>query len=154
MLAKDGGIGQMMSSRLFRFGLLAAVRRAGSSTSFVRLARASCCSPDTLQAVSAAAMNLQLAEEVLRMVRAHGAPLLYLAIIVSGGSSFLQAIGQQHVAPHEAAIIYTLDPVYGALFGWLLLGEELHLLGFVGMALVLAANGARRLPWQHLLLRV
>ena len=52
-----------------------------------------------------------LASEVVKMVHEHGMALLYLSIVVSAGSSFLQATGQQSVPPHEAAVIYTLDPV-------------------------------------------
>ena len=47
MLAKGGIFGQMMSPRLLRLGLLAIVRRACSITSFRRLDRASCSSPET-----------------------------------------------------------------------------------------------------------
>ena len=86
--------------------------------------------------------------EVWRMVREHLWPLLYLSIVVSAAASWLQASGQQSVPPQEAAVIYTLDPVYGALFAWLLLGEQLHTLGWVGVCLVVIANLLRRLPWQ------
>ena len=58
MLAKGGIFGQMMSPRLLRLGLLAIVRRACSITSFRRLDRASCSSPETLHAVSAASMQM------------------------------------------------------------------------------------------------
>ena len=40
-----------------------------------------------------------------------------------------------------------MDPVYGALFAWLLLGEQLHAQGYAGIGLVLCANLLRRLPW-------
>ena len=55
MLAKGSAFGQIMSPRLLRFGLIATVRRACSITSFRRLARASCSSPEILQAAGAAA---------------------------------------------------------------------------------------------------
>ena len=45
------------------------------------------------------------------MVSAHWGALLYLSIVVSAAASWLQASGQQRVPPHEAAVIYTLDPV-------------------------------------------
>ena len=44
-------------------------------------------------------------------------------------ANLLQAFGQQRVGAAEAAVIYTMDPVYGALFAWLLLGERLHAQG-------------------------
>lgn len=41
--------------------------------------------------------------------------------------------------------------VYGALFAWVLLGERLHELGWVGVVLVVIANLIRRLPWRAML---
>ena len=52
--------------------------------------------------------------------------LLYLSVAVTATANLLQAFGQQRVGAAEAAVIYTMDPVYGALFAWLLLGERLH----------------------------
>ena len=82
------------------------------------------------------------------MVMEHLVELAYLSVVVSSVASWLQTVGQQHVPPHEAVIIYTLDPVYGALFAWLLLGEEIHALGWLGIVLVVAANLLRKLPWH------
>ena len=48
---------------------------------------------------------------------------------VTATANLLQAYGQQRVGAAEAAVIYTMDPVYGALFAWLLLGERLHTQG-------------------------
>ena len=58
-LARGSVFCQMMSPRLLRFGLLATVLRACSIFSFRRIARASCSSPEILQAVSAASMELE-----------------------------------------------------------------------------------------------
>ena len=55
--------------------------------------------------------------------------LLYLSVAVTATANLLQAFGQQRVGAAEAAVIYTMDPVYGALFAWLLLGERLHAQG-------------------------
>lgn len=63
-------------------------------------------------------------------------------------SRWLQAWGQARVKPHEAVVIYTLDPVYGAAFAWLLLGETLHLQGLIGIVLVLCANIMRQVRWE------
>lgn len=72
-------------------------------------------------------------------------------VCVSAFASYLQAAGQQSVPPHHAVVIYTLDPVYGALFAWILLGEQLHGLGWLGVGLVVLANLMRRLPWERLI---
>ena len=78
----------------------------------------------------------------------HGLSLLYLSLVPTALAGWLQAWGQARVKPHEAVIIYTMDPVYGAFFAWLLLGEVLHLQGYAGIALVLSANVLRQLPWE------
>merc|ERR1711924_402034 len=39
----------------------------------------------------------------------------------------------------DAAVIFALDPVYGAFFAYLLQGEQLGRSGYVGVVLVLAA---------------
>lgn len=102
----------------------------------------------TLMAASFAGVSLYV--EAMRMMTAHWPALVYLSVVVSAASSWLQAAGQQHVPPHEAVVIYTLDPVYGAFFAWLLLGESLHTLGWLGVVLVVIANLLRRLPWHDL----
>ena len=48
------------------------------------------------------------------------------------------------VRAQDAAIIYSLDPVYGAVFSWLLLGESLGPQGLVGGGLVLTAVALSR----------
>ncbi|HET7922139.1 MAG TPA: DMT family transporter [Gammaproteobacteria bacterium] len=65
--------------------------------------------------------------------------LLYLGVVASAGMLFLQAAGQRQVSAEKAAVIYAMEPVFAALFGWLWLGETLGLRGFAGGALVVAA---------------
>jgi drug/metabolite transporter (DMT)-like permease len=65
--------------------------------------------------------------------------LLYLGACATAGMLFLQAVGQRHVPASKAAIIYAMEPVFAALFGWLWLGELLGWRGLAGGALVLAA---------------
>jgi drug/metabolite transporter (DMT)-like permease len=65
--------------------------------------------------------------------------LLYLGLVASGGMLFLQAVGQRHVSAEKAAVIYAMEPVFAALFGWWWLHETLGLRGFVGGAMVVAA---------------
>jgi drug/metabolite transporter (DMT)-like permease len=54
-------------------------------------------------------------------------------------STILQTLGQRSVRAEQAAIIYSLDPFYGALFARALLGEEFGMWGWVGSALILSA---------------
>jgi drug/metabolite transporter (DMT)-like permease len=51
----------------------------------------------------------------------------------------LQAAGQRHAPPADSAIILSLEAVFGALFGYLLLHEMLNTQQLIGCALMLAA---------------
>lgn len=66
-------------------------------------------------------------------------PLLYLGVVASAGMLFLQAVGQRHVSAEKAAVIYAMEPVFAALFGWLWLHELLGVRGLIGGALVVLA---------------
>lgn len=70
--------------------------------------------------------------------------LLYLSVVTTALANWLQTIGQADVRAQDAAIIYSLDPVYGAAFSWLLLGETMGMQGFIGVGLVLLAVGISR----------
>jgi drug/metabolite transporter (DMT)-like permease len=49
---------------------------------------------------------------------------------------FAQSFGQRRVSPTDANLIYTLQPIFTALFAWGLLGETLGPAGFVGASLI------------------
>ncbi|MHB8425756.1 MAG: DMT family transporter [Gammaproteobacteria bacterium] len=65
--------------------------------------------------------------------------LLYLGVVASACMLFLQAVGQRRVSAEKAAVIYAMEPVFAALFGWLWLHETLGVRGFVGGAMVVLA---------------
>jgi hypothetical protein len=48
-------------------------------------------------------------------------------------------VAQRWVNAYEAALIYTLDPIFAAVFSFLLLGEKLGIRGVIGGALVVVA---------------
>lgn len=66
--------------------------------------------------------------------------LMYLGIVVTVGPLLSQAIGQRWVPAHEAALLYTLEPVFATIFSFLLLGERLGLRGVIGAAFILTAT--------------
>ena len=66
--------------------------------------------------------------------------LLYLGLVVTATPVWTQAMAQRWVKAHEAALMYTLEPVFAAVFSFLLLKEELTARGLVGAGLVLAAT--------------
>lgn len=65
--------------------------------------------------------------------------LLYLGVVASAGMLFLQAAGQRRVSAEKAAVIYAMEPVFAAVFGWWWLGEAMGMRGFIGGAMVVGA---------------
>lgn len=69
----------------------------------------------------------------------HGMTLLYLGACATAGMLFLQAVGQKKVPAEKAAVIFAMEPVFAALFGWMWLGEILGWRGVVGGSIVIGA---------------
>jgi drug/metabolite transporter (DMT)-like permease len=65
-------------------------------------------------------------------------PILYGGVFSVGVAYTLQVVAQQVAPPTHAAIILSLEAVFAALAGWLLLGEELTLRALCGCGLMLA----------------
>lgn len=65
--------------------------------------------------------------------------LAYAGILSTAVAFSLQAIGQQHVPPANAAIILSSESLFAALGGALFLGERLPLIGYGGACLIFAA---------------
>ena len=68
-----------------------------------------------------------------------GPAVLYLSVVTTALCNWLQTIGQTRVGAEQAALIYALDPVWGALFARILCGDELGAQGITGGALIVAA---------------
>ncbi|MDH3960404.1 MAG: DMT family transporter, partial [Desulfuromonadales bacterium] len=67
-----------------------------------------------------------------------GVPILYGGLGSVGIAYTLQVIAQRDSHPAHSAIILSLEGVFAAIGGWLLLNEMLSLRGFFGCALMLA----------------
>ena len=65
--------------------------------------------------------------------------LVYLGIFSSGIAYTLQNLGQARTPPALAAILMSMESVFGAFFGWLILGDMLTARQLLGCALVLGA---------------
>jgi drug/metabolite transporter (DMT)-like permease len=65
--------------------------------------------------------------------------ILYAGILSSGVAYTLQIVGQRWTTAPQAAIFLSSESLFGALFGALLLGERIGLLGYLGCALIFAA---------------
>jgi len=78
---------------------------------------------------------------VLQTISSHPFSLIYLGGITTALANYIQTIAQRGVTAERASIIYALDPVYGAIFANLLLGEQLSSIGLVGAGLIAFAAG-------------
>ncbi|MGM3307962.1 DMT family transporter [Anabaena sp. WFMT] len=82
--------------------------------------------------------NTKLIDE-LKTINENWGVILYLGIVATALVIWLQTVAQRWIRSEEAALLYTLEPVFAAIFSFLLLGERLGLNGFIGAVFVLAA---------------
>lgn len=77
--------------------------------------------------------------------RARG-PILYLGVFSIGLGFTFQILGQRRANATAAAIIMSLESVFGALAGWIWLGEILDSKGLIGCALMLIGMTLAQFP--------
>ncbi|KKL68548.1 hypothetical protein LCGC14_2123890, partial [marine sediment metagenome] len=65
--------------------------------------------------------------------------LIYMGLGVVTLTFLFQNWSQQYQAPAQTAIIFTLEPVFAALFGFLIGNEILSLMGIIGFGLIFTA---------------
>ncbi|XP_073144620.1 uncharacterized protein [Henckelia pumila] len=67
-------------------------------------------------------------------------PALYTGIFSTGLCLWIEMAAMCDVSATETAIVYGLEPVWGAGFAWFLLGERWGISGWIGAALVLGGS--------------
>ncbi len=82
----------------------------------------------------------------LEAMKGAAIPILYAGVLSVGVAYTLQIIGQTHAHPAPAALILSLEGVFAAIGGWILLSEGLSLRGILGCALMLM--GIVLAQWQ------
>lgn len=80
-------------------------------------------------------------------------PILYLGIASSGIAYTLQIIGQRGTSPTAAAIILSLESVFGAVGGALFFGESMSAREYIGCALMLSATVISQMDFKELKVR-
>ena len=73
-------------------------------------------------------------------------PLLYSGVMSCGVAYTLQIVGQKYADPTSASIIMSLESVFAAISGWILLGEGMTLYQILGCALMFLAIVLVQLP--------
>jgi drug/metabolite transporter (DMT)-like permease len=78
--------------------------------------------------------------QVVEIGSSHPWEIIYLSAVTTALANYIQTLAQKDVTAERASIIYSLDPVYGAIFSWFLLGETLGgPQAFVGAGLITVA---------------
>merc|ERR1711956_13960 len=100
-----------------------------------------CASPAKMQEHSSGLVGYVSAEVGLGLLawsilKHHLPVLLYLGVVITAFTSWLQTVGQQSVSATTAATIYALDPLWGCLFAYLWLGELLGPQAIIGCAIL------------------
>jgi drug/metabolite transporter (DMT)-like permease len=78
--------------------------------------------------------------------------IAYVGLLSSALTFTLLTLALQHTPPSEAAVIVSMETVFAATAAYLLLGERLGWIGWIGAALILSATLLLQL-WPALLAR-
>ena len=73
-------------------------------------------------------------------------PLFYAGVLSMGVAYSLQILGQQSLDPTPASLIMSMEAIFAALCGWLLLNERMNSSELLGCALVLAGVIISQIP--------
>ena len=64
---------------------------------------------------------------------------MYAGVLSSGVAFLLQIYAQQNLNPAPVAIIFTMEGVWAAIFGWIILDQYLNEVKIFGILLILSA---------------
>ena len=87
----------------------------------------------------------QFLHQLTDIVTHHPWEVFYLSAVTTALANFIQTKSQKEVSAERASVIYAMDPVYGAFFSNLILGESLTSLGFVGAGMITVAAATNAL---------
>ena len=87
-------------------------------------------------------------------IAAFWAPLLYLGIVSGGIAYTLQILGQKNADPAVASLIMSLESVFAAIFGVLILNESFTARETIGCALMFTAIIVSQLDFRRFRLQL
>lgn len=79
----------------------------------------------------------------------HFNTLLYVGLGITALPTWTQTQAQRWVSASEAALFYTLEPVFASAFSWLWLHEVLGIRGWIGASLILSATMLSQFKLEH-----
>lgn len=82
-------------------------------------------------------------------LRAAWLPIVYAGVLSGAVGYTLQILGQKHTDPTVATLLMSLEAVFSALAGWMLLHQQMSLRELLGCAAVLAAVLLSQLPLRR-----
>lgn len=82
---------------------------------------------------------LLLEQPTLSQIRSAWLPILYAGVMSCGAGYTLQIVGQKDMNPTIASLILSLESVFSAIAGWILLGQKLSFREICGCAIMFAA---------------
>jgi drug/metabolite transporter (DMT)-like permease len=78
--------------------------------------------------------------DISGIIYQHPLEMIYLSGVTTALANWIQAKAQRDISAERASVIYAMDPVYGAAFSYLLLGETLGgVPGWIGAGLITVA---------------
>jgi drug/metabolite transporter (DMT)-like permease len=77
-------------------------------------------------------------------------PVLVLSILCSAIGFIVQTVAQQHTTSTNTGLIFSLEPVFAAIFAFLFLGEVLSGQGWLGAVLVLFGVIYSQVNWSRI----
>lgn len=80
--------------------------------------------------------------------------LMFSAVLCTAFAFWMQATAQKFTSASHVALIFTMEPVFGAFTSWLLLGEHLGIRGFIGGVFIIFAMLIAELDLTAILLKV
>ncbi|MCT4563389.1 MAG: DMT family transporter [Maledivibacter sp.] len=67
--------------------------------------------------------------------------MLFLGIVCTALAYLLANVCQKHIPATNMALIYTLEPVFAALFGWIFLSESIGIQAVIGAIVIVISAG-------------
>jgi len=93
----------------------------------------------TLISAFAGAMFIILVGKYTVKVDSVWVDLLFLSMVCTAGAFIVQNLAQKFTSPTHVALIFTGEPVFAALFGYVFVGEILSTQGIIGAVMIVSS---------------